>query len=155
MKECIPHVSEKVIMTISSALKSLMGKRPRFGLPAPVKRYEIAHDGTCWHGKRIHFWIIVCGNKIGLRIFEHPSRPKRKALQNLLAVNEPPTLCVYEYMTPEKIVHKLAQCIKTGLNRMRHGLIGILKPQRDKGLIRRCDTGSVYAHPFTPSLRQC
>lgn len=135
------HVSPATITAVSDAAKSLMD-RPRFGLPAPVTRCEIARDGTVWGGNRIHFWITICGNKIGLRIFEHPSRPKRRVIRELTSKGEPPTLFVYAQMSVEKIVHKLAQCIKTGLSRLRRGFISILRPKLEHGLINRCDAGS-------------
>jgi|GEM_PF-6146217 len=148
MNNYLAHVSPATISTVWDALLSLMGKKPRFGLPAPVTDCKIAPEGTEWKGKKIHFWVTICGNIIGLRVFEHSSRPKRKVLRDLLSKNEPPTLLVYAQMRSETIAHKLAQCLKTGLNRIRYGLIEILKPERAQGLIHRCDYGSVLTCGF-------
>jgi hypothetical protein len=143
MSELVPHVSSETITTVFEAVQSLMGKKARFGLPEPVKHCEIAREGTRWYGKTIHFWITLCGSTIGLRVFERSSRPKRRVLNDLLAKNEPPTLCVYDHMRPEKIIHKVAQCIKTGLSRLRHGLINVLRSARKKDLTLKCDAGSL------------
>lgn len=131
------HVSPETIRIVAEAIKLLMDK-PRFGLPRPVTGYKIAHDGTFWGGGKIHFWI-TCGQEVGLRIFEHPSRPKRRVLRELTSKDEPPTLFVYANMTIEKIVHKLAQCIKTGLSRTRRGFISILRSRRERGLVDICN----------------
>lgn len=149
MSKHLFHVSEETIKIVVEAIKLLMEK-PRFGLPRSVTNYRIAHDGTVWGGGRVHIWI-TCGQEIGLRIFEHPSRPKRRVLRELTSRDEPPTLFVYARMTIEKIVHKLAQCIKTGLSRTRRGFINILRFRREREPVNRCNAES--NNPFTCGFR--
>jgi hypothetical protein len=49
---------------------------------------------------------------------------------------------IYARMTLEAVTHKLAECIKIGLNRMRKGLIECIKEKVDDGLVPRCDNGN-------------
>jgi hypothetical protein len=148
------YLSNGVMTNLFDSLGRLTGKA-RHGLPAPVTSFQEAHSGTRVHGKIVHLWVWICGHSIGLRVCRRRSRPSRKCLRDLKEKTAPPVLMYYEDMKPETLDHKLAQCIKIGLNRLRSGLIHCLRPMRNRGLIKRCDAGRITPSVFNPFPQQC
>ena len=135
------HLSRETLKLVSDAAYELSDKA-RHKLRAPVTKCEFAHAGTQWFGHKIHLWITISGKKIGLRIAEHRSRPKRKVLNDLMEENQPPTLLVYAGMRLWSVTRRLAECILIGLNRMRKGLIECVKEKVRDGEVEQCANGN-------------